>query len=167
MKLIGMMAPALQSSLVYFMESMIKCTLLVSTVHSCEKNAYYSVAHDEIILKQISSQLIPFWLLYKTGFICELFDTCQAFCRQGINFYWMETLIIEKRWETFVKKLRTMNTETQVSCNYILTYDEFLTSPMSQTPSNDILSKCFIAGFLQNEELYLNEMIAIPISIRV
>ena len=94
--------------------------LLVSTVHSCEKNAYYSVAHDEIILKQISSQLIPFWLLHKTGFIYELFDTCQAFCRQGINFYWMETLIIQKRWETFVKKLRTMNTETQVSCDVII-----------------------------------------------
>ena len=135
--------------------------LLVSTVYSCEKR-HKLLAHDEIILKQIPSHLIYFCLLHKTGFTRELFDTCQAFCRQGINFYCMETLIIEKRWETFVKKqyLRTLSTETQVSCNY----DEFLTSPMSQTPSNDILSKCFIAGFLQNEELYLNEMIAIPIS---
>ena len=55
-----------------------------------------------------------------------------------------------------------MSTEKQISCDY----KEFSASPMSQTPSNDIklLSKYFIAGFLQNEKFYLNEMIAIPVT---
>ena len=135
--------------------------LLVSAVYSCDER-HKILAHDEMVLKQLPSLLIPFCLLHKTGFTRELFDTCQAFCRQGINFYCMETLIIEKRWENFVRKeyLCTMNTERQVSCSY----NEFLTSPMSQTPSNDVLSKCFIAGFLQNEEHYLNEMITILVT---
>ena len=135
--------------------------LLVSAVYSCEKR-HKILAHDEIVLKQLTSHLIPFCLLHKTSFTRELVDICQAFCRQGINFYCMETLILEKRWESFVRKeyLCTMNTERQASCSY----NEFLASSMSQTPSNDILSKCFVAQFLQNEKLYLNEMMAIPIT---
>jgi len=135
--------------------------LLVSAVYSCEKR-HKLLAHDETVLKQLPSHLIPFCLLHKTGFTQELVDTCQAFCRQGINFYCMETLILEKRWENFARKvqLHTINSERQVSCSY----NEFLASPMSQAPSNDILSKCFVAGFLQNEELYINEMMAIPVT---
>ena len=135
--------------------------LLVSVVYSCEKR-HKILAHDELVLKQLPSHLIPFCLLHKTGFTRELFDTCQAFCRQGIDFYSMETLIIEKRWENFARKkyLQTMKTDKQISCDY----KEFSTSPMSQTPNNDILSKCFVAGFLQNEKFYLNEMIAIPVT---
>ena len=74
----------------------------------------------------------------------------------------METLILEKRWESFVRKesLHTMNTERPASCSY----NKFLASSMSQTPSNDILSICFVIGFLQNEDSYLNEMMAIPIT---
>ena len=40
---------------------------------------------------------------------------------------------------------------------------DFWSSPMSNSPSNDVLSKCLMAGFLQHEELYLREMTSIPI----
>ena len=34
---------------------------------------------------------------------------------------------------------------------------------MSKSPSNDVLSKCLMARFLQQEELYRREMTSIPI----
>ena len=43
------------------------------------------------------------------------------------------------------------------------TYSNFWKSPTSNSLSNNILVKCFLAGFLQNEQLYLQDMEAIPI----
>ena len=135
--------------------------LLVSAVYTCEKR-HKTLAHDEIVLKQLPEPMIPFCLLHKTGFTKELVDLCVALCRQGINFYSMESLILEKRWECFAKKqeLLAVNKQTQASCSYT----EFLASSMSQSPSNDVLSKCFLTRFLQHEELYLHEMEAIPVT---
>ena len=34
---------------------------------------------------------------------------------------------------------------------------------MSNSPSNNMLAKCFLTGFLWHEDLYLQEMASIPI----
>lgn len=90
--------------------------LLVSAVYTCEKR-HKILAHDEIVLKQLPEPMIPFCLLHKTGFTRELVDLCVALCRQGINFYNMESLILEKRWECFARKqeLLAVNKPTQAS----------------------------------------------------
>ena len=75
----------------------------------------------------------------------------------------MESLILEKRWESFARKQQLLAIKwnvQEVSCSY----DDFLASKMSQSPSNDALSKCFLTSFLQHEELYLYEMINIPVT---
>ena len=135
--------------------------LLVSAVYTCE-NRHKILAHDEIVLKQLPASVIPFCLLHKTGFTRELVDLCVGLCRHGINFYGMESLILEKRWESFVRKqqLLAIKQNIQVSCSY----NDFLASNMSQSRSNDALSKCFLTSFLQHEELYLREMVNIPVT---
>lgn len=39
----------------------------------------------------------------------------------------------------------------------------FFDIPLSKSPSNDIISKAFLVTFLENEQLYLREMMNIPI----
>ena len=40
---------------------------------------------------------------------------------------------------------------------------DFWTSPLSKTPSNDVLSKCFLTEFLKHEQLYLKDMTSKPV----
>lgn len=79
--------------------------VLVSAVYVCY-NRHKMLAHDETILQLFpSSAVIPFVLLHKTGFTRELVDTCTVFSRRGINFYRLESLILERRWESYAKQL--------------------------------------------------------------
>ena len=129
--------------------------LLVSCVYTCDKH-HKLVAHDEAILGLFPPEVtLPFLLLYRTGFSRNLVDMCISLCRRGINFYNMETIITERRWEMFVRQQNMLGK----SC----TTDDFLKSEISKSPSNDVLTKCFLSEFLQYEELYLNEMMCIPL----
>jgi len=130
--------------------------LLVSAVYSCEKG-HKILAHDKSILEKIPNSLIPFCLLHKTGFTKDLIDICTGFCRQGINFYSMETLILEKRWEAFSRKQQLQPVDDES------VKIDFWRSPMSNSPSNDVLAKCFLTGFLQHEHMYLHEMACITV----
>lgn len=133
---------------------------LVSAVYTCE-NKHRLLAHDDSVLKTIPARsIIPFVLLCRTGLTLELVDMCTSLCTHGMNFHKIETFIIEKRWETYAKKqdmLRLHNTLTEQSVRL----EDFLTSPLAKSPSNNIISKCFLATFLKNEQLYLNEILKI------
>jgi len=113
---------------------------LVSAVYTCDER-HKILAHDEKILKLLPKTLIPFILCHKTGFTKELYDMCTLFCRRGINFYSMESLILEKRWEQFVKKQALLSTVDGHND------DDFLKSSMANSPSNSMLAKFFLTGF--------------------
>ena len=126
--------------------------LLVSAAYSCS-NRHRILAHDQLILKLVPSSNVPFCLLHQTGFTKDLVDTCTTFCKQGINFYCMETLILERRWQTFARRQEELPST-----------NDFWASSISKSPSNDILAKCFLAGFLCYENIYLHEMRNIDVS---
>ena len=105
--------------------------------------------------------MIPFLLLHQTGFTREVADMCTAVCRRGINFYNLESLIIERRWESFARQQELSQIHGKLSVQPVCLSD-FWSSKISQSPSNDILSKCFLAQFLKHEKLYLKEMTCIP-----
>lgn len=139
-----------------------RVVLLVSVVYCCE-NRHMIRAHDEIVLQLFPSQaMIPFLLLHRTGFTRELVDTCTAFCRRGINFYNMESLIVERRWESYARQQDLLEIHGKMS-SQSLNIDDFWSSSVSKSPSNDVLAKCFLAGFLQYEQHYMREMMCIPI----
>ena len=102
---------------------------------------------------------MPFILSHITGFTIELYDVCTSFCHRGINFYNMESLIIiiERRWECFVRKQDMLLAREDDSDH------DFWKSTMSNSPSNNMLAKCFLTGFLWHEDLYLQEMASNPI----
>ena len=80
-----------------------------------------------------------------------------ALVQKGINFYNIESLILEQRWEHFARQQDIYDHMLNTSSI------NFFDMPLSKSPSNDILSKAFLANFLENEQLYLSEMINIPI----
>ena len=132
--------------------------VLVSAEYVCE-NRHKIVAHDEAVLQMFPSQeLIPFVLLHRTGFTRELVDMCTAFCRRGINFYNMESLIVERRWESYVRQKELHH----LISLHPYTTNDFWSSLVSKSPSNNVLAKCFLAGFLQHEQKYLREMMSMP-----
>ena len=132
---------------------------LVSVVYTCDNN-HRLLAHDDSVLQCIPSQIpIPFVLLYRTGFTRELVSMCSAFVRNGLNFYNMETLILERRWERYARQQDSMTIHQGLMSQEQLPKDEdFWGTQLAKSPSNDILSKCFLAGFLTDERLYLRYM---------
>ena len=40
---------------------------------------------------------------------------------------------------------------------------DFFESPMSNVPSDNMLAKCFLTGFLSHEKMYLCEMANVPV----
>ena len=67
----------------------------------------------------------------------------------------MQSLILEKRWEAFIQKQNMLLDTSDKS--------EFWKSPMSKVPSDNMLAKCFLTGFLSYERLYLHEMANFPV----
>ena len=43
---------------------------------------------------------IQFVLLHRTGFTSDLVEMCTSLVGSGMNFYNIESLIVERRWET-------------------------------------------------------------------
>ena len=128
---------------------------LVSSVYSCDNN-HKIMAHDELVLSKLSSKImIPFVLFYRTALTRDLIDMVIALVRKGMNFYNIESLILEQRWEYFSRK--------QDICEKDTSTINFFDMALSKSPSNDILSKAFLAVFLEKEQLYLQEMSNVPI----
>lgn len=138
--------------------------ILVSAVYICE-NRHTILAHDEVILSCYPTKAaIPFVLLHRTGFTPDLVEMCTSLVRSGMNFYNIESLIVERRWETYSRQrshfyLHRQNTQQTTNCDG----GDFWSSSLSNCPSNNILAKCFLARFLDDEKLYLSEMEGITV----
>ena len=136
--------------------------LLVSATYICQNN-HRLMAHDESILKLLPDQrMTPFVLLHKAGFTSNFVDTCTALVTHGLNFYNIETFVIERRWESFEQQKQLLSVHERlrgVSGSCI----EFWESQFSTVPSNNLISQCFLSRFLMNEKVYIKEMVEIPV----
>lgn len=133
--------------------------LLVSAVYACE-SGHKVLAHDESVLKVFPShQMVPFILLFKTGFTVELVDTCTSLCIHGMNFYKIETFILERRLDTLAR----MEKLHQAHHNILGDTEVCRNENKVNSPSNDIIAKVVLAKFLKDESLYLAEITSIPV----
>ena len=79
-------------------------------------------------------------------------------CR-GVNFYNMEIFILERRWETFAN-LEDMKAYQQylsqtMTINFPPLTVTFMEVNWLSAPTNNVLTKCFLAAFLKDENLYI------------
>ena len=135
-----------------------RIVLLVSVIYVCDAN-HRTLAHDESILKRFPTQnVIPFVLFHRTGFTRELASMCFTLISRGMSIIEVETLIIQTRWETHEREqgLRSLHTPEAV-------HEPFMDSDLSKTPSNNVITKCFLATFLLQEQVYTREMNSINV----
>ena len=102
------------------------------------------MSHDARILRQLSEVgcEIPFVLLHRTGFMTSFVELCYTLVTSGMNFYNLESMIIERRWSNYAKKMKVVSdTCTLQDCSS----ENFLQSCLANSPSNSILTQCFIA----------------------
>ena len=143
--------------------------LLVSRIYQCSNNQII-LAHDERIVKLLPSSLqAPFILLHKTGYTREFVDEILALCKSGINFYKIESMVIEARWD-FHSKLEQKFWQDMLSYqashegnSIVASFPSFTLDkgPLHQAPSNDAIAQCFVKDFLEKEQCYLQEMISL------
>ena len=141
------------------LHSIDRIVLLVSAVYGCV-NKHKVLAHDEVILQCFTQQyLVPFVLFHRTGFTRDLADTCMALVRRGVNFHNMETIVLERRWETFSMQKAF---DQHSSSNYHPTAidQDFFSFELAKSPSDSLLTKCFLATFLKEEQVYLTEIVS-------
>jgi len=128
---------------------------LVSAVYSCD-NDHKMLAHDERMLKQLPTRLLaPFFLFYRTGITRCLADMITTMTLKGLNFYNIESLILEQRWDHFAKQQDIYKINLEMM--------NFFDMELAKSPSNDILCKAFLVLFLENEKLYRKELSVVPI----
>ena len=141
--------------------------LLVSAVYSCQKG-HELLAHDECVLKLFPSQImIPFILLHKTGFTKDFVENIFAFCRRGVNFCEMESIVLERRLDHHSQRMYLLQLHYEAckkeSMNELSTRSEMFRNELS-SPSNNVISKCFLMSFLEAEEHYLSNIHALEVS---
>ena len=138
-----------------------RITLLVSATYVCVNN-HRLLAHDESILKLFPEHhMIPFELLHRAGFTRNCMDTCIALVTRGLNFHNVESFIAERRWEAFERQKHLVTLHQRIRGESMSSLD-FWSSPYSNVPSNDLISKCFLGRFLLDEKVYVREMLEIP-----
>ena len=146
--------------------------LLVSQVYVCTDNKALFV-HDERLLKILPSSFeIPFILLHKTGYTKQFVEEILVLCRSGMNFYKIESMIIEARWDFYSKleqkfwqdtlSYKASHPETLNTASFPpFTFDK---GPLHQIPSNDAIAQCFLRDFLEKEQYYISEMASLKSS---
>ena len=83
--------------------------LLVSAVYVCD-NIHKLLAHDEILLQRFPTyRMLPFILLSRTGFTTNLVNMCTSLCTHGMNFYSIETCILERRLDAHARQHKMLN----------------------------------------------------------
>ena len=135
---------------------------LVSAIYVCDTN-HRTLAHDPSILAMFPTQhLIPFVLFHRTGFTQELASLCTTLVSRGMTMLEIESLIIQRRWETHAMEQNLMSLHAITThTNYI--EEQFIHSYLSDTPSNNLITKCFLATFLHNEQTYAKEMLSVKV----
>ena len=143
------------------LHSMTNQVLLVSAVYTC-KRGHKLLAHDAFILKLFPPVMIPFVLLHKTGFTRDLVEDIMAFCQRGVNFCEMESIVFKRRLDHYSQRkhllqLHYMACNKDQPTNFEMFREEVC-------PSNNIISKCFLASFFDAEQHYLSNIHALEVS---
>ncbi len=151
-------APSRQPRMLHTFDNIV---LLVSCVYKCNQG-HECFSSDARILALIPCQVeLPFLLLHRTGFTTEFLEMCNSFIGTGMNFYNMESLIIERRWRVYARNLNRLNLHTSTA--HPCTLNGFQSSHLSNSPSNSLLAKCFLAKFTSQESVYIRELMSIEI----
>ena len=121
------------------LHSMGNIVILVSAVYICDNN-HRLLSHDAVIIDCFPIKaVIPFVLLHKTGFLRDFVETCTSLIRTGVNFYGIETPIIERRMATYARGCSHFSLQKTVTRSDCISDANFSRSILSECPSNNVI----------------------------
>ena len=144
-----------------------ECVLLVSAVYVCMEQ-HKILAHDERILTLLRGKIqVPFVLLHQTGFTTRFVEICESLCQTGMNFHSLEGVIGNMRWKKYEEKTqmyqqtlesykKSHKGEDIENAAQVPTFE--MSTHYKHLPSDDIISKCFVAKFMDKELDYKREV---------
>ena len=133
--------------------------LLVGALYTCI-HKHQILSTDPRILKIIKDEHIPFVLLHRTGFTNNFIQTIIQVVCEGLSFHCTEHFVSSTRQESAAVRLIQARDDLQhISSLDSTTFNLMESMPMKlPLPSNDILRKCFLVQFAQNQHLYTTSM---------
>ncbi len=138
--------------------------LLIAAVYKCNcDHIVYST--DPILMQTISRDEIPFVLLHRTGFTKRFVQnvglSMESIARQieNVRHHHVSDVI-----QQLLTAYNTVNKEHQADSDFVET---IVTSKSVQLichpiPSNDIITKCFLITFEENESFYNSDAVVKP-----
>ena len=121
---------------------------LISSMYICHRDHEF-MSHDAHVLALFPSKIdIPFMLVHRTGFTAEFIEMCNSLVRSGMNFY--------NTYARNLNRIGSLNSRTQ-SCSL----EGYQLSRLSNTPTDTLLTKCFLSKFSSQEHLYLSEIASV------
>lgn len=137
--------------------------LLVRAIYKCDTNHHTVFSTDPRLIKRISSIQIPFTLLPRTGFTRTFVQCVVSLAKEGMPMQAIARHIQSLR-EEFAAELLLQVTAHARMCNgqeLNATTSTLISSPI---PSNDIITKCVIIHFLENESFYKSQMLQVEVN---
>lgn len=131
--------------------------LLVPAVYICT-NGHEVISTDPHVLHYfIQQEFIPFILFHRSGITRELARAVISLSIEGLSFKAVEHFIMYRRID-YITSLQMKVQCIPMHRNIILHSCTSIVSLHLPYPSNDLLTKCFINNFVENRNIYTQEM---------
>ena len=92
---------------------------------------------------------------------------CVTLISRGMTTFEIESLIIQTRWETHAREQSLQSLHALTTHKETAVHGEFIDSYLYGTLSNDLITKCFLATFVHNEQLYTREMFSVKVGLSI
>ena len=145
--------------------------LLVSAVYKCGNNEHTVFATDPRLIKNIKSFQLPFTLLHRTGFTRTFIHCVISLAKEGMPMQAIVRHIQSLREQFAAELLLRLTTHFSMSSGQVITQSDTLLLAKSNLvtlisrpiPSNDLITRCVIINFLENEHFYKLEMLKVEV----
>lgn len=144
--------------------------LLVGAVYKCASNNHIVFSTDARLIQKMSSVQLPFILLHRTGFTRPFIHSVVSLAKEGMP---LQAIVrhIQTLREEFAAELLLKLTAHLICNGKTLTQSDTLSLTTSSAvtlitkpiPTNDIITRCVIIHFLENESFYKSEMLRMKV----
>ena len=157
----------MQPRLIHDMHSIV---ILVGAIYRCSSDhVVYST--DANILQKLDRAHIPSILLHRTGFTRAFVQTVVNLAQEGLSMQSIKRHIEAVRHEFVVDVIQRLVSDYNIYLGSQLTLAQIQSISSSPfvdlishpIPTNDIISRCFIVTFEENELHYTNQMLQVEV----
>ena len=145
--------------------------LLVEAVYKCHQCNHHVYSTDPRVLQKIEMPRMPFFLLHRRGFTRTFVDYIINLAHEGLAIQSIARHIQAMR-ETYVnnkifciaKDCKHLQNELSQQQIDFIANSVYVTAVSKPYPSNDLIARCIIIDFQQNEAIYSTQMASLPVT---